>query len=213
MNSSEEVKKYVDTCREVFWQKVFRAETDYLTSRLEGLRDVLSVGCGPAIIEGELIRKGFRVTGLDVSAEALACAPDSLRAVAGRAEDMPFSENSFDAVIFIASLQFIEDYRITLSRTSDILREEGKMIAMLLNPASAFFKTMKHNPASYVQCIRHTDLSDLEKEANRHFILRSEYFLGIRDEDIFESQNPAEAALFVLTGQKAAQNRKIGDSR
>jgi ubiquinone/menaquinone biosynthesis C-methylase UbiE len=202
MNNSEEVKKYVETCRENFWQKVFRVETDYLTARLEGFRDILSVGCGPAFIESDLSRRGFCVTGLDVSAEALKCAPDSIRTVMGRAEDMPFSEASFDAVIFVVSLQFIEDYRTVLSRTPAVLRPEGKMIAMLLNPESAFFKTMRKDPASYVQWIRHTDLNDLEKEAGRHFILQSEYFLGIRGEDIFESQNPDEAALKVLTGRK-----------
>lgn len=205
MNSSDEVKKYVETCRENFWQKVFRVETDFLTARLEGCRDILSVGCGPAFIESDLSRRGFCVTGLDVSAEALKCAPDSIRTVMGRAEDMPFSEASFDAVIFVVSLQFIEDYRTVLSRTPAVLRPEGKMIAMLLNPESAFFKTMRNDPASYVQWIRHTDLNDLEKEAGKHFILRSEYFLGIRGEEIFESQKPDEAALKVLTGRKMPQ--------
>ncbi len=205
MNSSDEVKKYVETCRENFWQKVFRVETDFLTARLEGCRDILSVGCGPAFIESDLSRRGFCVTGLDVSAEALKCAPDSIRTVMGRAEDMPFSEASFDAVIFVVSLQFIEDYRTVLSRTPAVLRPEGKMIAMLLNPESAFFKTMRNDPASYVQWIRHTDLNDLEKEAGKHFILRSEYFLGIRGEEIFESQKPDEAALKVLTGRKMTQ--------
>jgi len=205
MNSSEEVRKYVETCRENFWQKVFRVETDYLTARLEGCRDILSVGCGPAFIESDLSRRGFCVTGLDVSAEALKCAPDSIRTVVGRAEDMPFPEASFDAVIFVVSLQFIEDYRTVLSRTSAVLRPEGKMIAMLLNPESAFFKAMRKDPASYVQWIRHTDLNDLEKEAGRHFILLSEYFLGIRGEEIFESQKPDESALKVLTGRKMSQ--------
>lgn len=124
MNSGEEAKRYAKTCQEDFWQKIFRAETDYLMARLEGCRDILSVGCGPAIIEGELIRKGFHLTGLDVSAEALACAPDGLRTVTGRAEDMPFPDNSFDAVIFVASLQFIADYRSALTRTFAVLRPE-----------------------------------------------------------------------------------------
>ncbi|MDD4092933.1 MAG: class I SAM-dependent methyltransferase [Smithellaceae bacterium] len=210
MKSANDVKKYVETCREAFWQKVFRVETDYLTARLENCRDILSVGCGPATIEGELIRKGFRLTGLDVSAEALACAPDGLRTVVGRAEDMPFPDHSFDAVIFVVSLQFIADYRSAFARTSAVLRPDGKMIAMLLNPESAFFRTMRQDPSSYVQWIRHTDLDDLEKEAGRHFNLRSEYFLGIRGENIFESQNPAQAALKVLTGRKAPQKMKAG---
>jgi hypothetical protein len=49
--------------------------------------------------------------GLDVSAETLDGAPDGLRAVVGRAEELSFPDHAFDAVIFVASLQFVDDYR------------------------------------------------------------------------------------------------------
>ncbi|NLA40606.1 MAG: class I SAM-dependent methyltransferase [Smithella sp.] len=209
MNSGEEAKRYAKTCQEDFWQKIFRAETDYLMARLEGCRDILSVGCGPAIIEGELIRKGFHLTGLDVSAEALACAPDGLRTVTGRAEDMPFPDNSFDAVIFVASLQFIADYRSALTRTFAVLRPERIFLAMLLNPESLFFKKMKNEPDAYVRFLRHQDLREIAEEAARHFVLQTEYALGIRGENVFESDNPSDAALYVLVGRKAKQRQGL----
>jgi hypothetical protein len=93
-----EIERYLESCRTEFWQGVFRAEFDYLARHLEGSEDILSVGCGPAIIENG-------------SRETLNCSPDRIRTVAARAEDMPFPESSFDAVIFIASLQFIGNYR------------------------------------------------------------------------------------------------------
>lgn len=209
MNSEEEAKRYAEICREDFWQKVFKAEIEYLSARLQGSRDILSVGCGPAVIEGALSRRGFSVTGLDVSAEALKCAPDSIRTVAGRAEDMPFPEASFDAAIFVASLQFIENYRSAIERTSTVLRPEGIFLAMLLNPASAFFKKMKIEPDAYVHFIRHPDLREIEKEAARHFVLQTEYALGIRGENIFESTNPSDAALYVMVGRKAKQHQDL----
>jgi ubiquinone/menaquinone biosynthesis C-methylase UbiE len=208
MDGAEEIRRYVQTCREEFWQKVFRREGAYLATHLEGLKDILSVGCGPAIIEGELLERGFQVTGLDVSAEALACAPDALRGVVGRAEQMPFDDASFDAVIFVASLQFVEDYRLALARAEAVLRPEGKMIAMLLNTESVFFKAMKLDPQSYMHHIRHTDLKAVENEASRYFELHTEYYLGIRGEDVFESESPEEAALYILRGRKTKRRHE-----
>ena len=63
MKNSEEIRRYVETCQEEFWQRVFSQETAYLAAHLAGAKDILSVGCGPAIIEGELLKLGFAVTG------------------------------------------------------------------------------------------------------------------------------------------------------
>jgi 2-polyprenyl-3-methyl-5-hydroxy-6-metoxy-1,4-benzoquinol methylase len=71
-------KQYIESCGKSFWQKVFQIESEYLVEHLKGCRDVLSVGCGPAVIEGELAMHGFNVTGLDVSQRALNCAPDGI---------------------------------------------------------------------------------------------------------------------------------------
>ena len=65
-----DVEKYLKSCREVFWKNIFQFELDYLVLRLEGDHDVLSVGCGPAVIEGGLSKREFNVTGLDISQEA-----------------------------------------------------------------------------------------------------------------------------------------------
>ncbi len=202
MDTSEDVKKYIETCQETFWQNIFRFEAKYLVSSLENCHNVLSVGCGPAIIEGKLGEYGFNVTGLDVSAEALKCAPDSVRKFAGRAEEMPFAESSFDAVIYVASLQFIEDYRKALQQSFKVLRTEGRIIVMLLNPQSNFFKQRRLEPDSYVNLIRHTDLCEIEDALGKFFDIKTEYILGVRDEKIFVSKSPDEAALYVIVGKK-----------
>lgn len=202
MESAEETKKYVETCKETFWQNVFRVETDYLVAHLQGCHDILSVGCGPAVIEGKLSEKGFNVTGLDISTEALKCAPDNIRTVTGRAEDMPFPEFSFDAVIYVVSLQFVENYQKALQRSVTALRPQGKIIAMLLNPQSDFFKKMRLKPESYVNFIRHTNLNDIERFMTELFSIQTEYILGIDDEKTFESQDPRMAALYVINGRK-----------
>jgi ubiquinone/menaquinone biosynthesis C-methylase UbiE len=197
---SADTQTYLQSCRTEFWQKVFRAELEYLLQHLKGSREVLSVGCGPAIIESGLSERGFRVTGLDVSEEALACAPDHIRTIAGRAEDMDFPKSSFDAVIYVASLQFIEDYRKAMEKTAQVLRPAGKLIVMLLNPQSAFYKQKAQDPTSYVRKIRHTKLEEIESAIAEHFHIQTEHFMGVRDENIFESREIAEASLYVIKG-------------
>ncbi len=199
------VEKYLESCRKTFWQNIFRLELDYLVSSLRGRRDVLSVGCGPAIIEGELSKHGFRVTGLDISQEALKCAPDSVRTFAGRAEDKPFPASSFDEVIYVASLQFIEDYRKALEKSTAVLRPGGKIIVMLLNPRSEFVRERSGNPDSYMSMIRHRDLGQIEGAIAEHYTIRTEYMLGVKGEEIFASEDPSEAALYTIVGEKIAK--------
>jgi ubiquinone/menaquinone biosynthesis C-methylase UbiE len=199
---SDDTQAYLRACRTEFWDKVFQAELEYLLQHLEGSREVLSVGCGPAIIESALSELGFRVTGLDVSQEALACAPDNVRTVAGRAEDMDFPKTSFDAVIYVASLQFIEDYRKAIEKAAQVLRPAGKLIVMLLNPESAFYKEKAEEPSSYIRKIRHTSLEEIESAIAEHFHMRTEYFMGVKDGRVFQSQSPGEASLYIIRGTR-----------
>jgi ubiquinone/menaquinone biosynthesis C-methylase UbiE len=196
------MEKYLQSCRTEFWQNVFEAETDYILKELKGAKDILSVGCGPAIIERALSGHGFNVTGLDISRQALDQAPDSIRTVTGSAENMDFPDGCFDAVIYVASLQFIDNYREAVKQTGRVLRSRGKLLAMLLNPASEFFREKAQNPGSYVTKIKHTDLAEIETAIAEHFCVQTEYFLGIQGGEIFNTVDPNLAALYVMKGKK-----------
>ena len=196
------MNKYLESCKTEFWKKVFKAELDYALQQLKGTKDILSVGCGPAIIETGLAEHGFNVTGLDISKEALDQAPDSIRTVAGPAENMDFADCSFDAVIYIASLQFIEKHKEAIKQTARVLRVGGKLLAMLLNPQSKFFKEKTCNPASYINKIKHTDLRETERTIAEYFSVQTEFFLGIKGKEIFESHQPDLASLYVIKGKK-----------
>lgn len=193
-------KDYLETCRKEFWQKIFRLELGYLVEHLTGYRDILSVGCGPANLEGELVKLGFILTGLDISQEALSCASDKIKTVVARAEDMPLPENSFDAAIYVVSLQFVDDYRLAIEKTAAVLRPDGKLIVMLLNPASVFFKEKSEDPNSYITKIKHTDLKAMEDVIAEFFTVHSEYFLRIDDNDISAGKNETDAALYIISG-------------
>ncbi len=196
------MENYLQSCKSEFWQNVFKAELDYIADKLKGTKDILSVGCGPAIIEAGLAKNGFNVTGLDISEEALEAASDNIRKFAGSAEKMDFADCSFDAVIYVASMQFIERYKQAVKETARVLRPDGKILAMLLNPDSEFFKQKFKKAESYINKIRHTDLNEIEKSIAEYFSVDAEYFLGIHGQNIFETNNPALASLYVISGKK-----------
>jgi len=196
------MNKYLQSCKTEFWKKVFKAELDYILNHLKGAKDILSVGCGPAIIEAGLAEHGFNVTGLDISKEALDQAPNSIRTVAGKAENMDFEDCFFDVVIYVASLQFIEKYKEAIKQTARVLRPAGRILAMLLNPESEFFKERTKNLTSYVNKIKHADLKEIERTIAEYFAVKTEYFLGIKGQDTFETRNPNLASLYVIKGTK-----------
>ena len=196
------MEKYLQSCKSEFWKKVFKAELDYILRQLKGAKDVLSVGCGPAIIEASLAEHGFNVTGLDISEEALDQAPNNVRTAAGMAEKMDFPDSSFDAAIYVASLQFIEKYKEAVKETARILRSGGKVLIMLLNPESEFFKEKMKNPDSYINRIRYINLKEIEKTVAEYFSIKTEYYLGIKGTKTFQSSDPDLASLYIIKGIK-----------
>ncbi len=192
----------MQSCKTEFWRNVFEAEAHYILKELKGAKDILSVGCGPAIIERALSEHGFNVTGLDISKEALDQAPDGIRTVTGSPENMDFSDRSFDAVIYIASLQFIQEYKQAIRQTVRVLRSGGKLLVMPLNTASEFFKDKVQNPDSYVNRIKHTDTPEIETAIAEYFSVQTEYFLPIHGRQILNTVDPNLAALYVIKGKK-----------
>ena len=192
------MQRYLESCKTEFWKKVFKAEADYILNELKGTKDVLSVGCGPAIIERALSEHGFNITGLDISQEALDQAPDNIRTVTGSAEKANFADSCFDAIIYVASLQFIKEHEKAVKETARILKPGGKLVVMLLNPDSEFFKGKTKNPDSYLNSITNTNLTQIEHVIAEYFCIRTEYFLGIAGWRIFESRDP-KLVPFLLT--------------
>jgi ubiquinone/menaquinone biosynthesis C-methylase UbiE len=193
-------RRYLESCRSTFWQQVFEAETNYLLRFLRPGERVLSVGCGPAHIEKNLARHGISVTGLDISPAVVAVAAQEIEAVSASAEAIPFDSDHFDAVIFIVSLQFVDDVHLALAECSRVLRPEGIFIALLLNPESTFYCEKITTPDSYVTRIKHPHTESIRTIAAQFFDLKGEYLLGIEDERIVPNLTPQNAALYALQG-------------
>lgn len=100
---------------------------------------LLDIGCGSGEHLNLFRRKGCDVTGVDPSPFLLDIAGRRLRNRAelhqGLAENLPFSDNEFDIVTLIASLEFTDDPELALAEAIRVCR--GRVFIGVLNRFSA----------------------------------------------------------------------------
>ena len=96
---------------------------------------VLDVATGTGAVARELIRRhGCTVVGLDQSPEMLTEARRRLggdvELVEGRAEELPFADESFDALIFTYLLRYVDDPAATLKELARVVRSGGTIASL-----------------------------------------------------------------------------------
>jgi 2-polyprenyl-6-hydroxyphenyl methylase/3-demethylubiquinone-9 3-methyltransferase len=109
----------------------------YLTSAAGELRDrrVLDLGCGGGMLSEPMRLAGARVTGIDISENALRAARvhslgsglyiDYLRSPA---EQLPFADATFDTVVAFDVLEHVIDLGMTISEVSRVLKPGGRFV-------------------------------------------------------------------------------------
>lgn len=89
---------------------------------------VLDIGCGIGTSLLTLLDKGLNVTGIDPSPYMLDVAYKRVSHRAdlyrGFAEDLPFGDNSFNHVVFFASLEFVDDPRAALREACRVAKDK-----------------------------------------------------------------------------------------
>ncbi|MFO8133238.1 MAG: methyltransferase domain-containing protein [Thermoplasmatota archaeon] len=185
---------------------IAEAEAALLDSLLPCCSSVLSVGCGPAIVEHHLAmqRPDLAITGMDTSAAMLQHAPDNMPTIQANAEALPFANETFDAVLYITSLEFIAGIEQALDEARRVLRPAGRLISLMLSPASPYFRERYHRSDSYVhRHIRHVTHDGITAAlARRLTILQDGYRLGVAGDNVVESTDPETATLHVLEAVK-----------
>src|SRR5918992_140857 len=99
----------------------------FLVSRLPPGGHVLDVATGTGLVAAELLRRGFRVTGLDQSAEMLEIARRrfagrEVELVEGTAEALPFPDATFDHLTVTYLLRYVDDPGATLAELARVDR-------------------------------------------------------------------------------------------
>ena len=112
---------------------------------------VLDVASGTAGVAIQLARRTTaRVVGVDLTEQmlrqgqvnvALAGLADRIGLVAGRGEQLPFPDASFDALTFTYLLRYVDDPRATLTELARVVRPGGRVASLEFGvPPSPFWR-------------------------------------------------------------------------
>ena len=113
----------------------------FLVSRIHAIPGswVLDVASGTGLVARELAARNLRVVALDQSEAMVARArnafggipfEDRIWFVLGRAERLPFPDESFDALTFTYLLRYVDEPRATLVELARVLRPGGVMASL-----------------------------------------------------------------------------------
>ena len=95
---------------------------------------VLDVATGTGLVTAELLRRGFRVTGVDQSAEMLAVAnrrfDGGVQLVEASADALPFPDASFDHLTFTYLLRYVDDPGATLAELARVVAPGGVVASL-----------------------------------------------------------------------------------
>ena len=120
----------------------YRRWQSFLVSRLapDPHPLVLDTATGTGLVAIDLARaSGSRVVGLDLSGGMIEQARRNIQTegldskvslLRGRAEDLPFTDGSFDAVVFTFLLRYVDDPESTLRELARVLRPGGMMASL-----------------------------------------------------------------------------------
>jgi ubiquinone/menaquinone biosynthesis C-methylase UbiE len=109
---------------------------------------ILDAGCGTGVFTVDLLHLGCTIIGIDLSMPMLARAKQKacgypLRIVLADLLSLPFSENSFDKVISVTALEFIEDGRGAIDELFRVTKRGGSLVVATLNSLSPWAEKRK----------------------------------------------------------------------
>ncbi|MDQ3102389.1 MAG: class I SAM-dependent methyltransferase [Actinomycetota bacterium] len=108
----------------------------------------LDVGCGTGVLAQRLAGAGFRMSGVDPSQgmlDVLADRSPDVTALRGSGTDLPFTDDSFDLVLSVATMHHIADadeIRRTLAEMVRVARPGGRVLIWDHNPRNPYWKRL-----------------------------------------------------------------------
>ncbi len=118
-------------------------ETNLILNLLspKGGEFVLDAGCGTGIFTLDILSSGSKVIGLDLSLPMLERAEKKLKGhpfqiVLADMLNLPFPESSFDRVVSVTALEFIEDGKAAVCELFRVTKRGGRIVVATLNSLS-----------------------------------------------------------------------------
>jgi len=130
---------------EAYRRLVLRDHVAFVARALRNSRargPLLDVGCGGGLFLGMMRERGFRVAGLDFSADAAAIAwrRQQVPAVCGMLANSPLRPASCAGVTMFHVLEHLPDPRVYLAAAHEALAPDGRLIVQVPNAASWQFR-------------------------------------------------------------------------
>ena len=198
------VEKYLSFYRTSFGEKILEKELELVELKLKNCENVLSIGCGPAVLEAKLqhLHPEMNIFGLDSSKEMLKQASTTIHLDHGNANHLKYDNNFFDAVLCITSLEFMTEYNKVLTEIQRVLKNRGIVLVLMLNPKSQYFKNEYNDVNSFIKRnIKHTDTEEIKSAISKRFFIKSEmYYLGVIDREVVDDCSPTIASLYIIEG-------------
>ncbi|MBS3175079.1 class I SAM-dependent methyltransferase [Candidatus Woesearchaeota archaeon] len=112
----------------------------------KGLK-LLDIACGRGFLLKAASSKGFEISGIDISKEAIELAklnvPNASLKV-GAAEKLPFKDNYFDVVFCLGSLEHFLDQEKAISEIKRVSKKDSRLFIMVPNKDFILFKFTNH---------------------------------------------------------------------
>ena len=104
----------------------------------DGSGTLLDVGCGGGAHAVAFAELGWTVSGVDISEDQLRLARNrGVNAVQARAEELPFTDATFDAVVSMWTHTDVEDFPAMLREIARVLRPSAPFVYIGAHPASS----------------------------------------------------------------------------
>ena len=109
---------------------------------------ILDAGCGTGVFTLDILLSGSQVVGLDISLPMLIQAVKKLKGlpfqmILADILNLPFPGNSFDKVISVTALEFIEDAKRTMGELFRVTKKGGRIVVATLNSLSPWAERRK----------------------------------------------------------------------
>ncbi|MBC8282494.1 MAG: class I SAM-dependent methyltransferase [Nitrospinae bacterium] len=165
-----------------FQNSIVEKTLDQICTHLNPGAKVLDLGCGTGYLFLRFLRRGFNVTGLDLSSEMIQVLKNSVSenekprahlAVGDVEEFMEYNREDFDLIIFSAVLHHLFDYETALKKTCQGLKSGTKILI--------FFEPLKQEVTSSARYAFHRSLSWLDEMSYR-------LEMGIRNIPLLEDE-------------------------
>ena len=117
---------------------------------------VLDAGCGPGMTSDYVLKNGSEFFGIDLSESMLkicrerSICPESMHLAIADIATLPFPDSSFDTILCLGALEYVETIKRALRELSRLLKKDGIVIISMQNPRSPYRLWDRYVYQSYI---------------------------------------------------------------